>query len=167
MGCVHSVRPSCPVGCVHPVRPSGPVGCVHPVMAVRSTLRAGCPLPPGRFLVLISVKRLSRPQGHYAAGRIRAFEKSNDLIGNRASDFPACSVVPQPTTLPRASNMYLFIINKKGAKWTQKCVLVSINAVYLLHGARTLNGRTWRQRFVGSRQWWRLKRYGKIVPALN
>jgi hypothetical protein len=27
-------------------------------MAVRSALRAGRPLPPGRFLVLISVKRL-------------------------------------------------------------------------------------------------------------
>jgi hypothetical protein len=26
---------------------------------------------PGRFLVLIAVKRLSRPQGHNAAGRIR------------------------------------------------------------------------------------------------
>jgi hypothetical protein len=26
---------------------------------------------PGRFLLLISVKRLSRPQGHSAAGRIR------------------------------------------------------------------------------------------------
>jgi hypothetical protein len=25
-----------------------------------------CPLPPGRFLVLISVKRLSQPQGHSA-----------------------------------------------------------------------------------------------------
>jgi hypothetical protein len=29
-------------------------------------------------------------------------KKSNDLIGNRTSDLPACSIVPQPTTLPRA-----------------------------------------------------------------
>jgi hypothetical protein len=29
-------------------------------------------------------------------------KKSNDLIGNRAHDLPACSIVPQPTTLPRA-----------------------------------------------------------------
>jgi hypothetical protein len=35
------------------------------------------------------------------AGRIRSIEKSNDLIGNRAGDFPAFSIVPQPTTLPR------------------------------------------------------------------
>jgi hypothetical protein len=29
-------------------------------------------------------------------------KKPNDLIGNRTRDFPACSIVPQPTTLPRA-----------------------------------------------------------------
>jgi hypothetical protein len=43
--------------------------------------------------------RPSRPQGHSAAGRIRSIEKSNDLIGNRTRDLPACSIVPQPTTL--------------------------------------------------------------------
>jgi hypothetical protein len=36
------------------------------------------------------------------AGRIRSIEKSNDLIGIRTHDLPACSVVPQLTTLPRA-----------------------------------------------------------------
>jgi hypothetical protein len=61
-----------------------------------SALRAGCNLPPGRFLVLISVKRPRRPQGHSEAGRIRLIEKSNDLIGNRTCDLPACSLVPQP-----------------------------------------------------------------------
>jgi hypothetical protein len=40
-------------------------------MVVRSALRAGRPLPPGIFMVLISVKSLSRTQGHSAAGRIR------------------------------------------------------------------------------------------------
>jgi hypothetical protein len=46
-------------------------------MAVRlSALRAGRALPPRIFLVLISVKRLSRPQGHIAAGRIRSIEKN-------------------------------------------------------------------------------------------
>jgi hypothetical protein len=48
--------------------------------------------------------RLSRSQGHSAAGRIRSNEKSNDLIRTRTSDLPACSIVPQPTTLPRAPN---------------------------------------------------------------
>jgi hypothetical protein len=46
--------------------------------------------------------RLSRPQGHSEAGRIRLIEKSNDLIGNRTRYFLACSIVPQPTTLPCA-----------------------------------------------------------------
>jgi hypothetical protein len=41
-------------------------------------------------------------QGHRAAGRIRSIEKFNDLIGSRTRDLPACSIVPQPTTLPRA-----------------------------------------------------------------
>jgi hypothetical protein len=31
------------------------------------------------------------PQGHNAAGRIRSIEKSNDLIGNRTRNLPACS----------------------------------------------------------------------------
>jgi hypothetical protein len=35
------------------------------------------------------------------AGKIRSIEKSNDLIGNGTDDLPVCSIVPQPTTLPR------------------------------------------------------------------
>ena len=31
-------------------------------------------------------------------------KNSNDTIGNRTRDLPACSAVPQPTALPRASN---------------------------------------------------------------
>jgi hypothetical protein len=27
---------------------------------------------------------------------------SNDLVGNRTRELPACSIVPEPTTLPRA-----------------------------------------------------------------
>jgi hypothetical protein len=63
-------------------------------MAVRlSASSAGRPSPPERFL------RLSRPQDHSAAGRIRSIEKSNDLMGNRTRGLPACSIVPHPTTL--------------------------------------------------------------------
>jgi hypothetical protein len=36
------------------------------------------------------------------AGRIRSSEKSSDLIGNQTHDLPACSIVPQPATLPNA-----------------------------------------------------------------
>jgi hypothetical protein len=33
-------------------------------------------------------------------------EKSNDLIGNRTYDLPTCSIVPEPTTLPRAPSVF-------------------------------------------------------------
>jgi hypothetical protein len=36
------------------------------------------------------------------AGRFRAIKKSSDLIGNRTRDLPACSEVPQPSTLLHA-----------------------------------------------------------------
>jgi hypothetical protein len=45
--------------------------------------------------------RLSRPQGRSAAGRIISIELSSDLIENRTLDFLVCSIVPQPTGLPR------------------------------------------------------------------
>jgi hypothetical protein len=31
-----------------------------------------------------------------------SIEKSNDVMKNRTRDLPACSIVPQPITLPRA-----------------------------------------------------------------
>jgi hypothetical protein len=46
--------------------------------------------------------RLSRPQCYSMAGRIRSIEILSELIGNRTRNLLACSVVPQPTTLPRA-----------------------------------------------------------------
>jgi hypothetical protein len=36
------------------------------------------------------------------AGRIRLIEESNNLIGNRTHDLPACIIVHQQTMLPRA-----------------------------------------------------------------
>jgi hypothetical protein len=40
--------------------------------------------------------------GHSGAGSIRSIGKSNDLTENGTRDLPACSIVPQPTTLPLA-----------------------------------------------------------------
>jgi hypothetical protein len=72
-------------------------------MAVRlSDLRTGRPLPLKKIPDTHFCSKMSRSQGHSAAGRIWSIEKSNDLFGNRTRDTPARSVVPQPTTLPRA-----------------------------------------------------------------
>ena len=55
------------------------------------------PLPPVNITDIRFCLRLSRPQGHNAAGRIMSMKNSNDTIGNRTCDLPACSAVPQPT----------------------------------------------------------------------
>jgi hypothetical protein len=49
------------------------------------------PLPPGNMPGTHFCKRLSRPQGHSAAGRIMSMKNSNDIIGNRTRDLPARS----------------------------------------------------------------------------
>jgi hypothetical protein len=36
---------------------------------------------------------LGQPHGHSAAGRIMSIKNSNDTIGNRTRDLPACSAV--------------------------------------------------------------------------
>jgi len=61
-----------------------------------SALRTGRFYPQEISLVLISVKRLSQPQDHSAAGRIMSMKNSDDTIGNRTRNLPACSAVLQP-----------------------------------------------------------------------
>jgi hypothetical protein len=39
-------------------------------------------------------------------------ENSNDTIGNRTHDLPACSVVPEPTAPPRAHNTFNELFNR-------------------------------------------------------
>jgi hypothetical protein len=74
------------------------------------------PLTPSLspFLKDISVRGWSIPrsQGHSSAGRIRSIQNSTDLLGTRMRDTPACSTVPQPTTLQHAPNNLTYITNR-------------------------------------------------------
>jgi hypothetical protein len=74
------------------------------MVARLSALRAGRFLTPERFLILIFVRGWVDPRARvWLEGQLK--KKSNDLIGNRNRGIPACSVVPQPTTLPRAPSV--------------------------------------------------------------
>jgi len=67
------------------------------------------------FIVLISVKRLSRPQGHSMAGKIMSMKISSNAISNRIRDPPACSEVPHPTaptSAPERLNNIHYVFNK-------------------------------------------------------
>jgi hypothetical protein len=98
---VQSGRYNKPAGCSTSVacrgRPGKQTNKQANRMVVRlSALRTSRLYPQEILLVLISVKRLSRPQGHGAFRRIMSVEKSDDTIWNRISNLPICSTVPQP-----------------------------------------------------------------------
>jgi hypothetical protein len=61
-----------------------------------ATLRTGHLYAPGKIPGTHFCYRLSQPQGHNAAGRIRLMKNPN-----RTRDLPICSAVPQPTTPPQ------------------------------------------------------------------
>jgi hypothetical protein len=67
---------------------------------VSSTSRS--PLPRGNTPGTHFCWRMSRPQGHSAAGRIMSMKNSSDTIGKRFRDLSVCSAVPQPNAPPRA-----------------------------------------------------------------
>ena len=61
------------------------------------------PLPPqGNIPGNHFCYRLSRPQGHSAAGRFMSMNNSNYNIRNRTRNLPTCSAVPQSTATPAA-----------------------------------------------------------------
>jgi hypothetical protein len=65
-------------------------------------LRAGRIYPPGRFVVFISVLGWVDPRAVMRLEGLRKLKKKINFIGVQTCDLPACSVVPQQTTLPRA-----------------------------------------------------------------
>ena len=83
-----------------------------------SALRTGRLYP----LENISGTNFCLPQGHRAVGSIISMKNSNNTIGNRTRDHPACSAVPQPIAPPRAAphththththtHIYIYIVN--------------------------------------------------------
>jgi len=73
--------------------------CRHMEVVRLAPLAQAAFTPHEIFPVLISVKS----RGYSAAGRNMPMQNSNDPIGNRTRDLPACNAVPQPTALPRAN----------------------------------------------------------------
>jgi hypothetical protein len=68
------------------------------------------PWPPGDIPGTHFCLRLSRPQGHSAAGRIKAIKTSNDPVGNRTGDLPACSAVPRQTAPLRTPKECRYVV---------------------------------------------------------
>jgi len=67
----------------------------HMKMVRLSALRTGRLYSPGNIPATHFYKRLSQPQSHNAVGRIMSMKNSNDILGNRTCDLPACGAVFQ------------------------------------------------------------------------
>jgi hypothetical protein len=65
--------------------------------------------------------RLSRSQDHSAAGKIMSIKNSNDTIGNRTRDLPACSAVPQPTACSKERHCRVKIRDFSSQKRRKRC----------------------------------------------
>ena len=87
-----------------------------------SALGTGRLYPTGNISGSHFCYRLSHPQGHSVARRIMPMKNSNDTIGNRTSNLPTCSPVPQPTSPPRTS---VLILSLRLCVYVTNCLSVS------------------------------------------
>jgi hypothetical protein len=76
------------------------------MVARLSALRAGRFLPPGEFLVLIFVRGWVDSRAMVRLEGLGKFKKSTSF-GTRTGDLTDCSIVPQPTMLPRAPASFM------------------------------------------------------------
>ena len=86
------------------------------------------PLPPGNTPGTHFCKRLSRPQGRSATGRIMSLENSNDTIGNRTRDLNHQHVLVITTTIIKVSQriQMKYTINGWSAQVKPSDVMVNI-----------------------------------------
>jgi hypothetical protein len=77
------------------------------IKAVRlSALRIGPLYSPGNIPGNHFRWRLSRPQGHSAAGRIKSMKNSSETLGNRTRDLLSCSATAYPTLVKAENTVY-------------------------------------------------------------
>jgi len=67
----------------------------------------------GTDLPLLFLLETESTQGHSLTGMIISVKNSNDNIGNRARELPACSAVLQPTASPCTPRLPKYTKNKK------------------------------------------------------
>ena len=84
-----------------------------------SALRTGRLYLPGNIPGTRFYQRLSRPQDHSVEGRIMSMKNSNDSIGNRTRNLPACNaVLPRAPSLNSKSGKFS-MINQKTLKFLE------------------------------------------------